>query len=63
MAMGFDMTSMMEMGFGMSLVVEPGLFSSSPNMDSHLDEVQRVEGNGIELPAWTPTSPIVTGAS
>lgn len=62
MAMGFDMTSMMEMGFDMSLVVEPGLLSRSADADPHLDEVQHVHGTGIELPAWTSTSPIVTGA-
>ncbi|CZR66039.1 uncharacterized protein PAC_15940 [Phialocephala subalpina] len=62
MAMGFDVTSMMEMGFDMSLVMEPGLLSSSPDADPHLDKVQHVEGNGIALPAWTSTSPIVTSA-
>jgi hypothetical protein len=62
MEMGFDIASMIEMGFDMSLVVGPGLLSPSADADPHLDEVQHVHGTGIELPVWTSTSPIVTGA-
>lgn len=63
MAMGFDMTSMMEMGFDMSSVMEPGSLLPFTDSDSHQDKVRLVEGNGIEPPAWTSTSPIVMGAS
>jgi hypothetical protein len=48
---GFNMTLIIEMGFNVLLVVEPGLILLSLDADPHLDKVQPVEGNRIELPS------------